>query len=639
MRLKTYLTVLFFLIPFMVSNAQTSAGRIYQPGSDGPWFEYSIEDGKPKEYYDSGGPENSMRGNLAYTLLRLKPLNSDSHITIVFKEMDIDKYDELRFYDGLIELNNEANEDGEYEYSWPKNIKPSVTIKGDNAKMPMRIKSNAQDGSISIAFFCTSKKQGWKGMIYCVRNGSKEPSIENEDNSPNFLFQVDPNITLGDEEELSINLELCGVKENQVIQIEDGYGKKDYTIGNKVVRSLKINADPGDIIKIYGDLTSLNASSNKFTKAEIGTNKTLKVLNLSQNRISDIKLDKLPILKELWLTNNKLKYIDLSNLPKLEEFYGSYNDVGELRTNMNPMLSVLACASMGLKELNLNENNKIEILTASNNKFNTLPDFNKLKALKYLDFENCNISNIDISNLGKLKKLDLSENNISFIDISKNKLLNNIDLDDNKLDACTINDLMYILPSKAVNDEATLRIAKNIGSTTCDNSILEGKNWKTNFIGDGTGCNVAYVTIEEPKNGSVKLYNELNNEIASGSKITKNSIVNIETKPNSGYSLNELTANGEKIEGNKFTIKKATKIIAKFTVTDYINGIKNNNICIESGVGVLSITTTNYTKVNIYSISGKNIFSQKVKGVKQVNLPQGIYIVKVAEKSNTMIIK
>ncbi len=98
---KKILTLVLLVCSFATMQAQSS-GRIYQPGSDGPYYEYSIEQGRPKEYYDAGGPDNGMRGNMVYTMLRLKPLNSDSHITIVIDDIDIDPYDELRVYDGLI---------------------------------------------------------------------------------------------------------------------------------------------------------------------------------------------------------------------------------------------------------------------------------------------------------------------------------------------------------------------------------------------------------------------------------------------------------------------------------------------------------------------------------------------------------
>ena len=624
--LKKLLTFVVLILSFTAVHAQSS-GRIFQPGSDGPYFEYAIEQGKPKEYYDAGGPDKGMRGNLVYTLLRLKPLNSDSHITIVFEEMDIDEHDELRIYDGLIELNNEANEDGEYEYGWPKNLVPNTTIKGNPAAMPVVVKSASADGAVSVAFYCFSNKPGWKGMIYCVKNGDPEPG-NNPEATPNFTFRVDPNLVLeededGEKEDLFVNLELKGIKENQVIQIEDGYGKTDYTVSANVSGNVKLGVDPGDFIKIYGDLSMLNASSNKFTKAEIGKNDKLEVLNLSQNKITDVDLTKLPALRELWLTDNKITSIDISNLPELEEFYGSYNNVGELRTTMNPNLSVLSCVEMGLTELNLNNNSKLEILTASNNAFDALPDFTKTPSVKSLDLENTGISNIDLSMLPKLKKLDLSNNKLSTIDLTHNPLIMTIDLDHNKFDACSINDVMFLLPEREESDGAILRMAHNDGSATCDNTILDGMNWKVNFTGNGTGCETARLRFVSNDNGTITTMVE-GVIVPELTPITKGKEVKVTASPMNGYELEKVLLDGVEVPNNKFNISKYGVLAAVFTLASSIGEVDASavNVVMEGGNVIITGLVAS-DSFRIFDLSGKLLYSGKTdaNGSATVALP------------------
>ena len=48
---KIYLSFVFLMVGILSTFGQ-SAGWIFQPGSEGPWFEKEIEQGKPMEYYD-----------------------------------------------------------------------------------------------------------------------------------------------------------------------------------------------------------------------------------------------------------------------------------------------------------------------------------------------------------------------------------------------------------------------------------------------------------------------------------------------------------------------------------------------------------------------------------------------------------
>lgn len=606
---KKILTLVLLVCAFATVQAQSS-GRIYQPGSDGPYYEYSIEQGRPKEYYDAGGPDNGMRGNMVYTMLRLKPLNSDSHITIVIDDIDIDPYDELRVYDGLIVLNNEPNEDGEYEYGWPKNITPNTTIKGNPASKPVVITSKSPDGAVSVAFYCFSNKPGWSGMIHCVKNGDPEPNGNTVEEAPNFSFRIDPNIVLekdedGEEEELFVNLELKGIEENQVIHIEDGYGKREYTLGNKVASAVSLDVSPGETVKIYGELSTLNASNNQFVSAALGKNDHLEVLNLSRNKITAVDLTKLPKLRELWLTDNRLTSIDISNLPELEEFYGSYNKVGELRTSMNPKLDVLTCVAMGLTELDLTQNPKLLILTASDNAFTSLPDFTSTPSLRWLDLENTGISCIDVSMLPQLKTLDLSGNKLAALDLSNNPLVASVDLDKNLFDACSINDLLYTLPKRTADDNAALRMDKNEGAAACDNTLIEGKNWTTNFTGDGTGCETVRLRFEPSESGSISTTVD-GARVAEWTPIKKGKEVKVEASPINGYKLDKILLDGAEVADNTFKIAQYGVLAAIFVSTSGIDKVETSALSIvRNGENVVVSGLVAGGSYQIYDLSGK----------------------------------
>ena len=169
------LLFLYLLATLGVTAQEKQGGQIFHSGSEGPVFDYTVEAGLPRPYYDDGGPEKGMRGNYSMTIVQFKPVNSNSHITIVFEEMEIGEFDELRFYNGAITLWNGPDEEGYYYYDWPKDVDPIMTVKGTPANPRFTVTSTAADGCLSVALFNGSNSPGWKAMVYCVRNGDPEP--------------------------------------------------------------------------------------------------------------------------------------------------------------------------------------------------------------------------------------------------------------------------------------------------------------------------------------------------------------------------------------------------------------------------------------------------------------------------------
>ena len=169
------LLFLYLLATLGVTAQEKQGGQIFHSGSEGPVFDYTVEAGLPRPYYDDGGPEKGMRGNYFMTIVQFKPVNSNSHITIAFEEMEIGEFDELRFYNGAITLWNGPDEEGYYYYDWPKDVDPIMTVKGTPANPRFTVTSTAADGCLSVALFNGSNSPGWKAMVYCVRNGDPEP--------------------------------------------------------------------------------------------------------------------------------------------------------------------------------------------------------------------------------------------------------------------------------------------------------------------------------------------------------------------------------------------------------------------------------------------------------------------------------
>ena len=639
---KIYLSFVFLMIGILTTFGQ-SAGWIFQPGSEGPWFEKEIEQGKPMEFYDYGGPEKGMRGNYAYTLQRLRPKNSDSHITVIFENVEFGQGDELRIYNGLIELSCERDEDsGDYLWGWAKQD-PLKIIKENPEKLPIRISSTATDGGLSVACYAATTMPGWKAMVYCVKNGDPEPGAETPMNKPNFTLKVDPSAKIEYDEDdepkpMYLYLELQGVNDNQSIQIEHKGQKNDYTLNKNVTNSIQLEVEPNDVIKVYADVIAFKAQAGKLVTCELGKNDNLEVLDLMMNKITELDLSQLPKLRELAITDNRLTTIDLSKLKSLKEFYGSYNNVGTLDIKQNHSLEVLACAGMGLTELDLSNNPKLENLTAGNNNYTTFPDLSNKPALKWIDMESCGMKEIDVTKFPKLKFLDLSGNQLTNIDLSKNTLLRKLDLENNQLDACAINDILFTLQKAQKEDEASLQIKGNTGSSTCDNALLEGKNWTTNVDGNGTGCNTVRLRFEDNPQGSFKTLVD-GKDIPEWTPIEKGKEVKIETSPIKGYKLVKIMLNGEDITANTFKIQQYGVLAAIFDIDNGIRNVQTEAVKVVKHNGNIVIMGLQpETDYQIYDVLGKMLYTgmTDANGNAEISLSTGHLII---IKQNDTVIK
>lgn len=123
-------------------------------------------------------------------------------------------------------------------------------------------------------------------------------------------------------------------------------------------------------------------------------------------------------------------------------------------------------------------------------------------------------------------------------------------------------------------------------------SVTEGLKLTANFE-----LNTYAVTIDQPANGTLQIFNGAT-EIPAGSTVTHGTSLRVAATPDTGYSLDYITANGEKITTLDQTviINSATTISATFkkntyivTITQPANGtlnIKNGDADIKSGDAV-----------------------------------------------------
>lgn len=353
-------------------------------------------------------------------------------------------------------------------------------------------------------------------------------------------------------------------------------------------------------------LTTLNAYGNYISSIDLSNQKDLVNIDLKGNMISEMHLGACDKVEKLSLQGNSFTAIDVTGMPLLKELNVALNQ---------------------LTELNTSNNSQIEVLSANGNQ----------------------LTKLDLSNNPKLRSLLLNGNKLAGLDLRNQKELSLIYVSDNGWDACTLNDFYYSLNERKEVQSSygtgnTLWVADDNATNNNDaehseTTIATAKGWRVNSDGDGSGCNQAYVTILDTENGTVRLFTNDNNEVRSGDKVEKNSVLTLQATPDEGYELSAAKANGRSIADNKFTVIRATDVMVKFTVATSVSGVAGGNVTVESGNHELIFTAATETEAAIYTLDGSQVFCGNVAGKYAVSLPAGIYAVKIGTTTKKIMVK
>lgn len=471
---------------------------------------------------------------------------------------------------------------------------------------------------------------------------------------------------------------LGGDQPSSVIFIDWGDGeKKPYSINNGKTTVTNETGAAGNTITISGPVTYADFGSfppydinNNITGIDLTKANKLRTLSLYFNDIKKIDVSNLSQLEDLDLAYTGMSALDISHNPKLRKLRAYGNKLSALDITKAPELTYLDVKSNKLEELNTTNNNKLETLLAQNNLLTSL-DVSAMSNLVELDFSNNQISNVNVTNAVNLKKLGASDNKLTSVDLSKNTRLQTVLLDKNQLealdlshqnsltlvqvggngwDACTLNDLYYSLNEyPELQDQSTptgstlwvtdRQSAHENDAAHAESDIAASKGWKLNQTGDGTGCNMAYVTVLETTNGTVKLKDAKGNEVKSGDKVEKNSIVSVEATPASGYAVASVRANGKNVENHQFTVTRATDVMVRFTICNGIGTAKAGSVTVTAAQRAVIIKTDNAAKVAIFTANGQQVHEATVAGTQTVRLIPGLYILKVGNVRKTILVR
>ena len=433
----------------------------------------------------------------------------------------------------------------------------------------------------------------------------------------------------------------------------------------------------GATVTIYGAVTGADFSSypgvgvdNKITAIDLSHNIHLCSLSTYMNSITSIDVSKLSNLESLDCSYSDLSSLDVSKNSKLINLraYGNQLDKIDVRGAVD--LAYLDVKNNWLESLDLSHNKKLVYLNissneieavdvkdmpelvelyVSNNKITTL-DVSKNPALKTLQLSNNSVSNLDLKNNLQLVTLTVDGNRLEGLDLTGHERLTYLNVGGNRWDACTLNDLYYSLSrypklqtGKTPRGNTLFVHGEKAGEYNdaehAESSIAKLKGWTIDYEGDGTGCNMAYITIQEPEYGTLKVFTADGVEVLTGTKVAKNTDLVIKAIPASGYKLETLTLNDEEVDSPNFKVTSSVTIGAIFTVSSQIDASTTDALKVSGGKNYLSFMTGTPTHLQVYTLSGKLMFSTIVREHKTVSLPSGIYIVKTKDYSKVVVVE
>lgn len=459
----------------------------------------------------------------------------------------------------------------------------------------------------------------------------------------------------------------------------------EYTLTNSTTPVYNDNGTQGTTVTITGPVRYLDLSSypgfgteNNISAIDLSGNDSLRSLKTFMNEeIQTIDVSNEPNLEELDVAYSGLSTLNIANNRKLTKLdAGGNEELATIDLSNAPELVDLNLKNNAFEEIDLSHNPKIQKLQLQNNYIESV-DLSNLTALTDLSVQNNYIDELDLSNNPYLVELNAGSNMLETLDVSHNPLLMSLQCDGNNLeeplnlsanthllyinvsnngwDACQMNDFYWNLPEFKLPEgyepgdldlTTTLWAQGNSLSHKDENDaahaeslIATGKGWTINLKGDASGCDQVYVKVLPYQNGEVHLYTTDNQEILSGSKVAKGSTVTVTATPAQGYAVASTKANGKNFNGS-FVPTVYTEVLVQFTVANAIDVIGNTtDVTVRTGNRELDITSGSPVDVQIFNLSGKQMFDGQINGSQAVGLPSGVYIVKVGGVSKNVLVK
>ena len=506
-------------------------------------------------------------------------------------------------------------------------------------------------------YITASPAEGYQLRYYEIDgqriNGNIFAASENVTVSAVFIpIAANNSIAMEVENNVPFSFGISGIDPETEVEIDWGNGEiETMTIDNESIVRLDGNSK-GMTIRISGLIDYFDCSENDLISLDVTHNATLATLDCYWTGITSLDLSKNPELGKLDCSYNEIGTLDLSKNTKLFSLTCYNCELTSIDLSNNTELEEAVIRNNSLSSVTLANNTKLMLLDVQNNSQLSSIDVSMLSNLQELQCSNMGLTSLDVTHNTQLVRLTCSNNQLTTLDLSKNTELERLFCDGNQLEpidlsnntklnyiecsgngmtACELNDLYYHLPVCATTPTTANLFIAGISNAneaeTSETSIATKKGWKVSIDGDGSGCDEAYITIEPSENGSLELRNENNEVVNSGDKVAKNSTVTITALPDEGYLLRSVKVNGVSVSGS-FVVKMASVVTAEFADESGIDETEAAGAKVWSLPGILRIVADD-AAVQVYSTSGSLVWEGRVIDERDLNLNQGIYIVKV----------
>lgn len=467
-----------------------------------------------------------------------------------------------------------------------------------------------------------------------------------------------------------ISFAIAAPQEGTEILIDWGNGVPERNIIGQTTKRLDGKA-LGDYIKVSGPIIEADLSSypgqgiwdNEFSSLQL-VQPDLQILYTYMNPIGDIDLKDCPNLTLLDVAYTGISELDLTNCTQLDTLLCYGNNLSKLdlskltglrkldaKKNQLTSIDLSSCVKLGYLDLQGNQLSEIDLsmltglhtLALGANKLSKI-DLADLPEIETLLVNDNQLKVLELSKLTQLATLYCNGNQLTKLDLSNQPLLQMLQAYGNQLTACDVNDLYASLCSypKGVTLQMPYSLYITNDKSNPDNdaqhadpTIATIKGWRVNTEGDASGCDQVYVEVAPTTHGKIQLADKQGNVIKpvwstlpthlGYHKVNKDQKISLIIKPEEGYTIDRLTANGEQISGTSLTPQRYTRINALFKLDNAVIAPAQSHCIAISSEGIT--TLADLAMLTIFTIDGQTYYHQPIGRGELVTLPQGSYLV------------
>ncbi|MFR6435146.1 leucine-rich repeat domain-containing protein [Porphyromonas sp.] len=484
------------------------------------------------------------------------------------------------------------------------------------------------------------------------------------------VFTRPPMMQMGTKVGHDISFALVAPQEGTEILIDWGNGVAERNIIGQTTKRLDGKA-LGDYIKVSGPIIEADLSSypgqgtwdNEFTSLQL-VQPDLQVLYTYMNPIGSIDLKDCPNLTLLDVAYTGISELDLTHCTQLDTLLCYGNTLATLdlskltglrkldaKKNQLTSIDLSSCVNLGhldlqgnqLSEIDLSKLTGLHTLALGANKLSKI-DLANQSEVETLLVNNNQLKELDLSKLTKLATLYCNGNQLTKLDLSNQPQLQMLQAYGNKLTACDVNDLYASLCSypKGVTLQMPYSLYITEDKSNPDNdaqhadpTIATIKGWRVNTAGDASGCDQVYVEVAPTTHGEIQLADKQGNVIKpvwstlpthlGYHKVNKDQEIDLIIKPEEGYTIDRLTANGKQLSGTSLTPQRYTRINALFKLDNAVIAPEQSHCIAVTSEGVT--TLADLAMLTIFTIDGQTYYHQPAVCGELVTLPQGSYLV------------